>query len=105
MALTICLQSGLWLHSSLVQLSIPFVSPIPIAGDNEGVISLASNSSHHLHLKHIEIKFHFIREHVDSGCFEVHWIPTAEKVADILTKPLRRELHEFHMSGLRLVSH
>ena len=88
MALMMCLQTGLWLHSSLHQLSLLFVVPIPIAGDNEGSISLASNSSYHSRLKHIDIKYHFICEHVESGWFSVHWIPTSDNIADILTKPV-----------------
>ena len=105
MALTMCLQTGLWLHSSLDQLSLPFVTPIPIAGNNKGSISLASNSSHHSHSKHIDIKYHFICEHIDSGRFSVYWIHTSNNVADILTKPLQCDLHEVHVLGLHLVLH
>ena len=105
MALTLCLQTGLWLRSSLLQLSLPFELPIGIAGNNKGSISLASNSSHHSRSKHIDIKYHFIREHVDAGTFLISWILTASNVADIFTKPLRHNLHEVHVLGLHVVPH
>ena len=103
MALTICLQSGLWLRSSLGQLTLPCPTPVVILGDNEGAISLMSNSSHHSRSKHINIRYHLICEHVDSGSFSVSWIPTVENTADILTKPLHSDLHEDHVARLQLV--
>jgi hypothetical protein len=98
-ALTPCVQSGIALQSALRHLNI--VTPIPhvIWCDNNGSISLASNTSHHTHAKHIDIKYHFIRSHVESGNFELIHVDSEENCADILTKPLPSGSHH-HVSNL-----
>ena len=42
----------------------------------------------HSMTKHISIRYHFIREHVDEGTVELHFVPTDQQLADIFTKPL-----------------
>jgi hypothetical protein len=56
--------------------------------DNEGAIQLAKNPIHHQRSKHIDIKFHFIREAVRNGQVTFHYVQTGENVADALTKPV-----------------
>lgn len=58
--------------------------------DNQGCIALARNPGDHPRTKHIAIRFHFIRSHVDSGLMDLQYIPTDENVADIMTKPFGR---------------
>ena len=40
--------------------------------------------------KHIEIKYHFIRDKVQKGAIQLQYIPTDEQLADIFTKPLEK---------------
>jgi hypothetical protein len=103
MALSMAVQNGLWLRASMDKIGRSPQSSITICGDNLGSISLATNSSQHSRSEHIDVKFHFIREHVNAGTFKLNWIPRTQNTADILTKPLNRVLHNSHVAGLGLV--
>jgi hypothetical protein len=54
-------------------------------------------------MKHLNTKYHWLREQVEEKVFSLDYIPTAGMPADILTKPLERVLHEkmCHLLGLR----
>ena len=56
--------------------------------DNKSAISLVKNSVHHERSKHIDTRFHFIREHIKKGDVELV-VKTHEQIADIFTKPLK----------------
>ena len=56
--------------------------------DNEGAIALANNPLSSARTKHIDVRFHFIRELVRSKTISVKYVPTKEQHADILTKAL-----------------
>jgi hypothetical protein len=99
------IHDGLWIQSCLGELKVHYTRPTPLLGDNAGAISLTSNSSHHSRTKHIDIRHHFIHEHIREGKFSCAWIKMAENTTDILTKPLARLRHEYHCLGLGLVSH
>ena len=58
--------------------------------DNKSAIQLCKNPVFHDRSKHIETRYHFIRESVESGKIAVEYINTDEQLADILTKPLGR---------------
>ena len=61
---------------------------IPIYCDNQSAIDMTCNPVQHSMTKHISIRYHFIREHVDEGTVEWHFVPTDQQLADIFTKPL-----------------
>ena len=56
--------------------------------DNLSSIQLVKNPVFHARTKHIEVHYHFIREHVLSGEIELQYVPTDRQTADIFTKPL-----------------
>ena len=56
--------------------------------DNISSINLTKNSVHHSRTKHIEIRHHFIRDHVTKGDIELKYIESKSNLADIFTKPL-----------------
>ena len=58
--------------------------------DNKSAISLAKNPVHHDRSKHIDIRYHFIRDCVENGKIGVNYVPTGDQLADLLTKPLGR---------------
>ncbi|KAJ6102323.1 Reverse transcriptase RNA-dependent DNA polymerase [Penicillium sp. IBT 16267x] len=62
--------------------------PVSIFADNQGAIALAANPEHHARSKHVDVKFHFQRQHIDAGTCKLIFIPTTEMAADGLTKPL-----------------
>ena len=53
--------------------------------------------------KHIEIRYHFIRDQVQRGAVQLQYIPTDDQVADILTKALPRGKHVFFRDKMGLV--
>jgi hypothetical protein len=60
--------------------------------DNNGALSLAQNQKFSPRTKHISIKYHHFREHVNKGTISIHPIDTKEQTADIFTKPLDESL-------------
>ena len=58
--------------------------------DNQGAIAIAKNPIAHARTKHIDIRYHYIREAVNDGIIEVKYCPTKQMIADVLTKPLPR---------------
>ena len=59
--------------------------------DNTSAINLTKNPVHHSRTKHIEIRHHFIRDHVSKDDIYLEYINTEGQLADIFTKPLDRE--------------
>ena len=70
--------------------------------DNQGCIALAKNTVFHARTKHIDIKFHYLREKVEEGVIELEYEPTGEMIADGLTKALGRTKHVVFLQGLNL---
>jgi hypothetical protein len=62
--------------------------------DNNGALSLAQKGKFSPRTKHIAIKYHHFREHVDKGIISIHAIDTKEQTADIFTKPIDHSLFE-----------
>ena len=61
---------------------------VPLYCDNESGIKIANNPVQHPKTKHIEIRHHFIRDHVMKEDIDIIHINTKEQLADIFTKPL-----------------
>jgi hypothetical protein len=69
---------GLWLQTEQ--------SPSPC--DNESAIRMADNPVEHSRTKHIDIRYHFLRDHQQKGDIEIAYVNTHNQLADIFTKPL-----------------
>ena len=69
-------------------------TPTIIKEDNQGTITIARNPISHARTKHIDIKFHYVREALNDGFIELVYCPTDQMTADILTKPLSRDRFE-----------
>ncbi|WVZ80887.1 hypothetical protein U9M48_028325 [Paspalum notatum var. saurae] len=61
---------------------------IPLLCDNESAVKLTNNPVQHFRTKHIDIRHHFIRDHVAKGDILLRNVGTKEQLADIFTKPL-----------------
>ncbi|GKF16852.1 hypothetical protein Tco_0061770 [Tanacetum coccineum] len=77
---------------------------IPMYCDNKSAIALCCNNVQHSRSKHIDIRFHFIKEQVDNGVVELYFVNTEYQLADIFTKALCRERIEFLINKLRMRS-
>ena len=87
MALAATTQESLFLTKLVKDFGLSCTEPILLHGDNNGSISLVKNPITHDKSKHIDIKFHFIREKYNERRIEIQHVPSAENVADLLTKP------------------
>ena len=56
--------------------------------DNTSAISISDNPVQHSRTKHIDVRHHFIREHVERGTIKLIYVPTEKQLANIFTKPL-----------------
>ncbi|GKA55632.1 hypothetical protein Tco_0754704 [Tanacetum coccineum] len=72
--------------------------------DNKSVIALCCNNVQHSRSKHIDIRFHFIKEQVENGVVELYFVNTEYQLADIFTKALGRERIDFFINKLGMRS-
>ena len=79
-----------WLRRLLGELTGVEAHPPALMVDNQPAIALAKNPVLHDQSKHIDMKFHFLRDCVDGGQIVIEFVETARQLADVLTKPLRR---------------
>ena len=75
-------------------LEIQCQSPIIIKCDNNSAINISKNPVQHSRTKHIDIKYHFLKDQVAQNEVKLEFIPIADQVADIFTKPLARDVFE-----------
>jgi hypothetical protein len=101
-AATTCCTKVLWMKQTLTDIQVEYDEPIPIYCDNTSVISISKNPVMHSKLKHISIKYHFLREQVTEKNIRVEYVGTKEQVVDIFTKPLPREALDIFAKDLKL---
>jgi len=92
-ALSMATQEAAWMQKLLDDLQ-GCVRPVKIMEDNQGAIAIARNSIAHARTKHIDIRFHYVREVIEEGIIEIEYCPTEVMIADLLTKPLSKERFE-----------
>nr|GEW52000.1 hypothetical protein [Tanacetum cinerariifolium] len=77
---------------------------IPMYCDNKSAIALCSNTVQHPRLKHIDIRYHFIKEQVENRVIELYFVNTEYQPEDIFTKVLGKERIEFLINKLGMRS-
>jgi hypothetical protein len=92
-----------WLRNLYTELGFPNSNPLLIRCDNLGAISMAENPFITPRLRHIDLKYHSIRQLVAKKVISIKACCDAEQTADILTKPLPRPKHKQHTSELGVV--
>jgi transposase InsO family protein len=93
MALSDCSRQCMWVKMLLEEIGYS-VGPVPICGDNQGSIFLASNDVTETRSKHIDIRYHFVREAIEDKKIDAFFIAGVDKPADLFTKPLARPKFE-----------
>ncbi|GJU34180.1 hypothetical protein Tco_1182534 [Tanacetum coccineum] len=73
---------------------------IPLYCDNKSAIALCCNNIQLSRAKHIDVRYHFIKERVENGIVELYFVWTEYHLADIFTKPLSRERFNFLIEKL-----
>ena len=89
-AATTAACQGIWLARLIGEMLNTDVRPPRLLVDNKSAISLSKNPVFHDRSKHIEIRYHFIRECVEEGRIDIDYICTNDQLADVLTKALGR---------------
>ena len=87
-ALAAAAQEATWLRKLMENLHNSQVEPITIYEDNQSAICIARNPHCHNKTKHVDIKYHYIRDKVQDATIELQYCPTNNMIADILTKGL-----------------
>jgi hypothetical protein len=82
-----CCAQLLWMKQTLLDYGVKF-KEIPLLCDNESAIKIANNPVQHSRTKHIDIRHHFLRDHVSKGDIKINGVSTDDQLADIFTKPL-----------------
>jgi hypothetical protein len=81
---------GVWLARLLTDMIGTESGAPELPVDNQSAIALSKNPVFHERSKHIDVRFHYIRECVDEGRIIIDYTTTEEQLADILTKALGR---------------
>ncbi|GJW36093.1 retrovirus-related pol polyprotein from transposon TNT 1-94 [Tanacetum coccineum] len=97
-------QQVLWMKQALIDYDLR-LDGVPIMCDNKGAIGLSKNPMQHSQTQHIEIRHHFLRDNVQKGHISIEKVPSIDNIADILTKPLKRELFNYLRLGLGMMEH
>ena len=97
-----CLDSYevVWLQNILFDLIDVQLDLTCIFSDKQSCVKLLENPMFHEKSKHIEIKYHYIRDMVQIGAVKFHYVATNEKIADVLTKLLARVKFEYFREKL-----
>jgi len=102
MSLVSAAQEGKYLTSILNEVTSSKLTEFNLFCDNQGAAALAKNPIKHQRSKHIDIKFHFIRDEIMQKNLIIDYVPTDSNVADLFTKPVARiKLQSFkrHLMG------
>ncbi|KAG8487951.1 hypothetical protein CXB51_018012 [Gossypium anomalum] len=83
-----CVSEVLWVKQLLEEIGVGLKQTPVIWCDNTSTVSMSANPTHHAKVKHVEIDHHFVREKVLDGTLQVNYVPSANQVADVLTKPV-----------------
>lgn len=81
-------QEGIWLRMVMDALGRHTNDATIILCDNNSAINLSEDPLLHSRVKHVDIKYHFLREHVASNKISLRYINTKDNIADMFTKPL-----------------
>lgn len=92
-----------WLRGLLAELGFPQTTSTPLHADNTGAIQIATNPVFHERTKHIEVDCHSIRDILESQVISLPHISSDLQVADIFTKAMARQRHQFLVGKLLLV--
>ncbi|GJY49318.1 hypothetical protein Tco_0439274 [Tanacetum coccineum] len=95
-------QQALWMKQALVDYEVK-LNDVLVLCDNKGAIDLSKNPILHSRTKHIEIRHHFLRDNIQKGNISIEKVASEDNIADILTKPLKREPFNLLRLGLGLM--
>ncbi|GJS50580.1 ribonuclease H-like domain-containing protein [Tanacetum coccineum] len=104
-SLSACCAQVIWMRTQLLDYGFRY-NKIPIYCDSQSAIAISCNPVQHSRTKHINIRYHFIKEHVEKGTIELYFVGTEYQLADLFTKALPKERFEYlvHRIGMRCMT-
>ncbi|GJT20455.1 retrovirus-related pol polyprotein from transposon TNT 1-94 [Tanacetum coccineum] len=104
-SLSACCAQVIWMRTQLLDYGFKY-NRIPMYCDSKSAIAISCNPVQHSKTKHIDIRYHFIKEHVERGTVEIYFVETEYQLADLFTKALPKECFEYlvHRIGMRCMT-
>nr|GEY32881.1 retrovirus-related Pol polyprotein from transposon TNT 1-94 [Tanacetum cinerariifolium] len=94
MSLSACCAQVLWLRTQLTDYGFHF-NKIPMYCDSKAAIAILCNPVQHSRTKHIDVRYHFIKEKVEKGIVELFFVKTEYQLADPFTKALSEDRFKY----------
>ncbi|KAI3510721.1 hypothetical protein L1887_17854 [Cichorium endivia] len=102
-AASTCCSQVLWMKTQLMDYGYRFLQ-VPIYCDSKSAIVISHNPIQHSMMKHIDLRYHFIKDQILEGNIELYFIPTDEQVADVFTKALDSTKFNYFMDKLGMLN-
>ena len=104
-AMSACCAQVIYMRSQLMDYGYTF-NRIPMYCDSKSAIAISCNTVLHSKSKHIALRYHFIKDHVEKGTIELYFVGTEYQLADLFTKALAptRFAELVHRIGMRCLT-
>ncbi|GJT03159.1 hypothetical protein Tco_0824328 [Tanacetum coccineum] len=84
----------MWMRIQLKDYGFDY-NRIPLYCDSQSAIAISCNPVQHSRTKHINVRYHFIKEQVERGIIELYFVRTEYQLADMFTKALSQDRFEY----------
>nr|GEX58121.1 retrotransposon protein, putative, unclassified [Tanacetum cinerariifolium] len=102
-AVSSCCTQVLWMRAQLTDYGF-FYDKVPIYCDSKSAIAISCNPVQHTRTKHIDVRYHFIKDHVEKGTIELYFVGTEYQLADLFMKSLLEARFKFLVEKLGMMS-
>nr|GEZ56878.1 retrovirus-related Pol polyprotein from transposon TNT 1-94 [Tanacetum cinerariifolium] len=99
-----CFAQVLWMRTQLTDYGF-FYDKVPIYCDSKSALAISCDPVQHTRTKHIDVRYHFIKDHVEKGIIELYFVGTEYQLADLFTKSLPEARFKFLVKKLGMMSH
>jgi hypothetical protein len=87
-----------FIYYLLREIGIEVNPPITVKTDNVGTIFMAQNASSSVRTRHIDTRYHYVRENSEEGIIKIEFVKSIEKDSDIFTKNVSQEIYDKHVT-------
>nr|GEW01797.1 reverse transcriptase domain-containing protein [Tanacetum cinerariifolium] len=102
-AISSCCAQVLWMRTQLTDYGF-FYDKVSIYCDSKSAIAISCNPVQHTRTKHIDVRYHFIKDHVKKGTIELYFVGIEYQLADLFTKSLPEARFKFLVEKLGMMS-
>jgi hypothetical protein len=87
-----------FIYYLLREIGIEVNLPITVKTDNVGAMFMAQNASSSVRTRHIDTRYHYVRENLEEGIINIEFVKSIENDSDIFTKNISQEIHDKHVT-------